>query len=187
LFSKIAGSLSAAGINILSSQSFTRGDGIALDTFFVTDALGGTLVTREERERFEEVLLKALTDESVDLSALIAKQRAARPLYQSNEGERIPTRIHLDNESSATRTIVEVETEDRIGLLYAIAQVFAELQLDISVAKILTEKGAAVDTFYVTDILGHKIDDAASLKLIERRLHESIRALDPPESASRAA
>jgi [protein-PII] uridylyltransferase len=187
LFSKIAGSLSAAGINILSSQSFTRGDGIALDTFFVTDAQGGTLVRREERERFEEVLLKVLTDESVDVPALIARQRAARPLYQSHEGERIPTRIHLDNESSETRTIVEIETEDRIGLLYAIAQVFAELQLDISVAKILTEKGAAVDTFYVTDILGQKIHDAASLKLIERRLRESIHALDAPESASRAA
>ena len=115
--------------------------------------------------------------------ALIAKQRTARPLYQSHEGERIPTSIVIDNESSATRTIIEVETEDRIGLLYTIAQVFAELELDIAVAKILTEKGAAVDTFYVTDILGKKIEDAPVLKLIERRLHESILALDRPPRA----
>ena len=186
LFSKIAGSLSAAGINILSSQSFTRSDGIALDSFFVTDAHGGILVTREERERFEEILLKVLTEETADLPALIAKQRTARPLYQSHEGERIPTRIHMDNESSATRTIIEVETEDRIGLLYTISQVFTELELDIAVAKILTEKGAAVDTFYVTDILGKKIEDPATLKLIERRLHESIGAIEPPQSAQAA-
>jgi len=184
LFSKIAGSLSAAGINILSSQSFTRGDGIALDTFFVTDAQGGTVVTREVRDRFEEILLKVLTDETVDLPALIAKQRTARPLYQSHEGERIPTRIHIDNESSATRTIIEVETEDRIGLLYAISQVFTELELDIAVAKILTEKGAVVDTFYVTDALGAKLYDAAVLKLLERRLRESILALDQPQRAA---
>lgn len=186
LFSKITGSLSAAGLNILSSQSFTRNDGIALDTFYVSDAQGGTLVTREGRDRFEEILLKVLTEQPVDLPVLIAKQRTARPLYQSHAGEQIPTRIEIDNQSSVTRTIVEVETEDRIGLLYTIAQVFAELELNIAVAKILTEKGAAVDTFYVTDILGKKIEDAPMLKLIERRLQESIRALDPPQSAKAA-
>jgi [protein-PII] uridylyltransferase len=186
LFSKIAGSVSAAGINILSSHSFTRTDGIALDTFFVTDAEGGTMVKREERQRFEEILMKVLMDQPVDLPALIARQRSARPLYQSHEGERIPTRIEIDNESSATRTIIEVETEDRIGLLYTISQVFSELELDIAVAKILTEKGAAVDTFYVTDILGRKIEDPAALRLIDRRLRESIFALDQA-SAGRTA
>lgn len=185
LFSKITGSLSAAGINILSSQTFTRTDGIAIDTFYVTDAQGGTLVTREGRERFEDIVLKVLTLQAVDLPALIARQRTARPLYQSNAGERIPVRVEIDNNSSTTRTIIEVETEDRIGLLYTIAQVFAELELNIAVAKILTEKGAAVDTFYVTDILGRKVEEPAALKLVERRLHEAIAALDQP--AAKAA
>jgi [protein-PII] uridylyltransferase len=185
LFSKIAGSLSAAGINILSSQSFTRTDGIALDTFFVTDGQGGTLVTREERERFEDILFKVLTGRDVDLPTLIAKQRTARPLYQAHDGERLETRIRVDNQSSEARTIIEVETEDRLGLLYTISQVFAELELDIGVAKILTEKGAAVDTFYVTDILGKKIEDAAMLKLIERRLHEALSASE--SSTAKAA
>ena len=186
LFSKITGSLSAAGINILSSQSFTRNDGIALDTFYVADAEGGRLVTHEGRDRFENVLLKVLTEQPVDLPALIAKQRTARPLYQSHEGERIPTRIDIDSNSSDTRTIIEVETEDRIGLLYAISQVFTELEINIAVAKILTERGAAVDTFYVADILGRKIEEAPLLKLIERRLHEAIRALDQPAAAKAA-
>jgi len=182
LFSKITGSLSAAGINILSSQSFTRTDGIAIDTFYVADAQGGSLVTREERERFEEILLQVLTLQTVDLPALIAKQRTAVTRYQSLEGERIPTQIALDNHSSSTRTIIEVETEDRIGLLYALAQVFAELELNIAVAKILTERGAAVDTFYVTDMLGKKIEDAPMLKLTERRLREAVAALDAPRT-----
>jgi [protein-PII] uridylyltransferase len=187
LFSKITGSLSAAGINILGSQSFTRADGIALDTFYVTDATGGTLVKREERERFEEIVLKAFGSEDVNFPALIAKQRMARPLYQSHEGEQIPTRIDMDNESSETRTVIEIETEDRIGLLFTISQAFSELGVDIAVAKILTEKGAAIDTFYVTDIVHEKITDPELLRRIERRLREAIAALDAPANMARAA
>jgi [protein-PII] uridylyltransferase len=187
LFSKITGSLSAAGINILGSQSFTRDDGIALDTFYVTDAAGGTMVTKEEKERFEEIVLKAFSPDSVNFAALIAKQKMARPLYQSHAGERIPTRIHIDNDSSETRTVIEVETEDRIGLLYTISQVFAELGVDISVAKILTEKGAAIDTFYVTDVAHEKIVDPEQLAEMERRLRQGIASLDAPVTVARAA
>ncbi len=187
LFSKITGSLSASGINILSSQSFTRADGIALDTFYVTDAAGGTVVTRDERERFEEIVLKAFSMEPVNFAALIAKQKKARPLYQSHEGERIPTRLHIDNESSDTRTVIEVETEDRIGLLYTISQVFSELGVDIAVAKILTDKGAAIDTFYVTNTAREKIIDPGELSRMEQRLRQAITALDAPLKTARAA
>jgi len=97
LFSKIAGSFSAAGINILSAQIFTRADGIVLDTFFVTDARTGTMVAKEDREKFEETLLKVLLGQINDLGPLIVRQKAARPLYQSLEGERIPLHIDFDN------------------------------------------------------------------------------------------
>src|SRR4029434_7855667 len=111
LFSKIAGSFSAAGINILSAQVFTRSDGIVLDTFFVTDARTGNLVNREERENFEDILRRALIEESFDFRNLIARQKTARPLYQSLEGERIPTQIHFDNDTSQTHTVIDIETE----------------------------------------------------------------------------
>src|SRR4051812_12325851 len=143
LFSKITGSLSAAGINILSAQIFTRADGIVLDTFFVTDALSGSMVSRDARDRFESLLFQTLsTSDEIDFRPLIYRQKAVRPLYQSLEGERIPTRIHFDNETSETRTVIDVETEDRVGLLYVISQALTECKLDIALAKILTEKGA---------------------------------------------
>ena len=126
LFSKIAGSFSAAGLNILSAQIFTRTDGIVLDTFFVTDGQTGGMVPREARDKFENILLNALTKDDVDFPALIAKQKTTRPLYQTWSGERIPTRIHFDNDTSQRHTVIEIETEDRFGLLYVISQALSE-------------------------------------------------------------
>ena len=40
LFSLIAGTLAAHGVNIISAQIHTRGDGIAIDTFQVNDPTG---------------------------------------------------------------------------------------------------------------------------------------------------
>lgn len=174
LFSKIAGSLSAAGINILSAQIFTRTDGIVLDTFYVTDARGGGLINVEERGQFEMLLLKALTEEEVNFHSLIARQKAARPLYQSLEGEKIPTRIDFDNETSENRTVIDIETEDRLGLLYVISQTLAELRMDISLAKISTEKGAASDSFYVAELDGQRILSPARQQFIAKSLRAAL-------------
>ncbi len=178
LFSKIAGSLSAAGLNILSARIFTRSDGIVLDTFFVQDAKTGTLAGAEARDKFENVLFKALMGEEVDFQAQIAKQKVTRPVYQAYAGERMPTKIHFDNEASETRTLLEIETEDRIGLLYAISQTLSELDLDISAARISTEKGAAIDALYLRELDGSKVEAVERQKAIERRLRQSIHTLD---------
>jgi len=175
LFSKIAGSFAAAGLNILSAQIFTRNDGIVLDMFYVIDARTGGLVNRGERELFESTLARALVEEEMDFRALIARQKMARPLYQALEGDRMPTRIDFDNDTSANRTILEIETEDHVGLLYVISQALTELNLDISLAKISTEKGAAIDTFYVCEQDGQKIVWPERQQLIEQRLRAGLR------------
>jgi [protein-PII] uridylyltransferase len=178
LFGQIAGSLSAAGLTILSAQIFTRGDDIALDTFFVADARTGNLADHEQHRQFERFLGQLLAGQRLDLPALIGRQQATRPLYQAYTGEHISTQIRFDNAASETRTLVEIETEDRIGLLYAIAQTLTELRLDISAARICTEKGAAIDTFYVQEIGGGKIVQPERQENIERRLRHAIHALD---------
>jgi [protein-PII] uridylyltransferase len=178
LFRKIAGSFSAAGLNILSAQIFTRRDDIVLDTFFVADAITGNLAGADQRERFEKVLHKALTGEEVDFHALIGRQKITRPLYQAYTGEKIPTRIYIDNEASESRTLIEIETEDRIGLLYTISQTLTELALDISAAKISTEKGAAIDTFYVRELTGGKVASPERQQAIEHQLRHAIHKLD---------
>lgn len=178
LFEKIAGCLSAAGLNIMGAQIFTRGDGIVLDTFFVNDGRTGNLASREQRERFSELLEAVLTGEAVNLHKLIAQQAGLRPAYSAYLGERIGTQIRFDNSASDDRTLIEIETEDRLGLLHAISQTLAAQHLDISAARIVTERGAAVDSFYVREINGGQITDRGRQVALELALRSAISELD---------
>ena len=96
----------------------------------------------------------------------------------ATEGERIPLRVQFDNDTSETRTVIDIETEDRVGLLYAISQVFADQKLDVVLAKISTEKGAAIDTFYVTDLDGQKIYSPEYQRSIHDNIRRAIAELD---------
>jgi [protein-PII] uridylyltransferase len=75
---------------------------------------------------------------------------------------------------------VDIQTPDRLGLLYRILRGFAELEVNISLSRIATEKGAAIDSFYVTDTRGKKVTDPDRIKA----LHEALKAatLEPAEA-----
>ena len=47
--------------------------------------------------------------------------------------------------------MVEVDAVDRLGLLSDFFRVIGELHLEVAHARINTDKGAAQDTFYLTD------------------------------------
>ena len=177
MFSKIAGCFTAAGLNILTAQIFTRTDGIILDTFFVIDAKTGAPAKREERDRFDGFLQEALTGH-LDLAPLIARQKVATPLYKAWGEGLIPTLIRLDNDTSDYYTIIEVQTEDRVGLLYTISQTLSDLKLDISLAKICTEKGAAIDSFYVAQADSQKVRAREYLQSVEEQLKGAIAGLE---------
>jgi len=178
LFNQIAGSFSAAGLNILSAQIFTRSDYIVLDSFFVTDARTGALANREERDKFETLLNKTLCGGKVAFDGMVEKKSSLRPAYQSYDGESMPTRIQFIDLQQRGRSAVEVETEDRVGLLYAISGALAELGVNITAAKIVTEKGAAIDTFYVNELDGLPITDPGRRAHIESCLQLAIQKLD---------
>jgi [protein-PII] uridylyltransferase len=177
LFSKVTGALTAAGLNILSAQIFTRRDGLILDTFAVVDAQTGLPVRKEEREKCERLLRDTLAH-GLDLAPLIVPRQSFAPLYHSVEGEHIPTVIRFDNDASEFRTVLDLETEDHVGLLYAVSRTLSELALDISLAKICTEKGAAVDSFYVSEMDGRRLTAPERQGQIERGLRATIRRLE---------
>ena len=176
LFSRVTGVLAECGFNILSAQIFTRDDSIVIDRFFLTDGRTGGLPDTEQREKFETRLKKALKSfEDLDLD--FAQLPESGVEYTSLSGERIPTRIYFDNHVSEEFTVLDLEAEDHIGLLYAVTHTLTTLGLSIELARINTAKGGANDSFYVVDENGAKLEDTARQQFVESMLRHVIAAL----------
>ena len=169
LFTTISGALAATGLNILSARVFSRSDGIIIDTFFVVNAKTGGLAKRAERDKFSKLITQALLldgDSEFEEQAMVKRE--------DTEEWQLPTRIRIDTQSVESRTIVEVESEDRLGLLHRISNVLTRHDLNIHVARISTEKGAAIDTFYVRTMSGGKPTDENKLNELKRALETEL-------------
>jgi [protein-PII] uridylyltransferase len=162
LLSWIAGSLALAGLSILTAHVFTTEDGVAADLFEVEGVWEKDVPDRRWRE-FRGMLRRAV-DGSMSLERRVDEKRRWYP------EPKVPTpvTVRLDNTSSDFATVIEVGAPDRLGLLYDITRTFAELGLDVHLAKVATYEGRVVDSFYVRDGMGRKLAD--DLEEIDRAL-----------------
>ncbi len=170
LFSLIAGTLAAHGINVLSAQIHTRADGIAIDTFQVNDPLGEAVTEEARWRRTLDALRRVMRGEET-VEALLARRKAGRGQAETVPG---PPKISIDNHVSDTHTVVEVKCPDRVGLLYAITRTLCAQGLDIGSARIATEIDHGYDTFYVSDRQGRRLEDPAAMARLREALEEAL-------------
>jgi [protein-PII] uridylyltransferase len=170
LFSLIAGSLAAHGINILSAQIHTRADGIAIDTFQVNDPFGEAVTEEARWRRTLQALRRVLLGEQ-KVDELLAARRGGRSGDDAVPG---PAKVSVDNHLSDTHTVVEVKCPDRVGLLYLITRTLAGFDLSIASARIATDIDHAFDTFYVADRHGHRIEDPDAMARVRAALEDAL-------------
>ncbi|HWP77952.1 MAG TPA: [protein-PII] uridylyltransferase, partial [Methylomirabilota bacterium] len=170
LFSLIAGTLAAQGINILSAQIHTRADGIVIDTFQVNDPFGEAVTEEARWRRTLEALRRVLRGEA-SVEELLARRRA---VHAGPEGVAGPPKISLDNQLSDSHTVLEVKCPDRVGLLYVITRTLSAQGLDIASARIATEIDQAYDTFYLTDRQGRRLEDDPAMGRVRESLEDAL-------------
>jgi [protein-PII] uridylyltransferase len=175
LFSLLAGAIAAAGGNIVDARIFTLSNGMALDTFWVQDAEGGPFERPDRLARLSVTVEQTLGGRPLpDLDQRLSAYKSRFDVFP------VVPRVLIDNNASATHTVIEVNGRDRPGLLYRVTAALTELKLQISSAKISTFGQRAVDVFYVKDLYGLKIEADPRLKTIRARLLE---ALEPTAAA----
>lgn len=171
LFSKIAGSFAVAGLNILSATIWTREDQIVIDHFQICTNQFGAATHPLDRQNFEKNLNLSLTDQEINFDKELNRLKSVT--RQSQDEDDLLFALGLDNESSDQHTLLHLKARDRIGILYHISNCLADQNISIVYARITTEKGAALDTFYLTDNQGKKITDPA----LQKRLLKSLNQL----------
>ena len=154
LFSRAAGVLALRGLDVLQADAYSSPAGMAVSSFRIVppDApVDWDRVTFDVRRSLRGHLA---------LEARIAERARVYRRRRALSATRAATSVTFDAESATGATIVEVRTEDHIGVLYKVTRVLAEMGLDIRSAKIQTLANEVVDSFYVVGPDGPVIDEA---------------------------
>ena len=175
LFFRIAGAINLAGGNIIDARIHTNRMGKAVDNFLVLDPLGKPFSEDQQLARLKKSIEDALANK-IDMVPRLAK----RPLKQSRaENFRVAPQVLFDNDASNRFTVIEVNATDRPALLNRLTRAMFEASLIINSAHITQFGERAVDTFYVTDLLGGKIVAEGRLEKVKQALLDAIAAGEP--------
>jgi [protein-PII] uridylyltransferase len=170
-FVQMAGCFAAQLIDVNSAALFAGPAGLVLDSFTLTEARGGRPLTRGETRALEKVF-KAVLLEGKDVSDEV--NRADSRLYSLRKpSSTVRTLIAFDNKSSREYTVIDVETGDRTGLLFDIAQAIKDEDLDIATARIVTDARHVHDSFYVSSDKG-KIETEHAQTAVREAVHKAI-------------
>ena len=164
LLRRISAALAAYSINILSADAYTRDDGIALDLFKVTTNEEEAVTEEIHQLSFVTTLYEISGKKEYDPSNYLEKPKnylQKTPITDYT----VPTRAIIDNDSDPIYTVVEIQAIDRLALLHDILATFEKQNLSITHARICTEKGMALDSFYLLDEHNNLLSDQAAQKL----------------------
>lgn len=161
LLATVAGVLTLSGFDIQGAVAYGDPDsGMALEVYRGIDRFGR--LDDAGRRDFTTMLRSAL-DGVLPLRERLSERirRYRRPAPTTDRS----VDVTVDLDASASATVIEVHAPDDVGLLASVAAVFADLDVDVSVALVSTTGTRAVDVFYVRDAHGAKPTDP---KLLQR-------------------
>lgn len=193
LFYKLAGAFSVAGLSILGAKVISRSDHIAIDTFYVVEPGRGVVQSAHIQETFARTVEAALVQNKDLFPDILAQAKkhatSSRYLSSSKNGDALhtsfPPTVDVYHELSMQRTIVEVQARDEIGLLFRLGKTISDQGFDITFARVGTERGVAIDTFYIEDASHGAVADPARLHTLRDALQlvispvEDVPAVQP--------
>ncbi|CAN5441387.1 [protein-PII] uridylyltransferase [soil metagenome] len=164
VFNRVAGALALHDLDVVEANVYSEG-GVAVDEFRVT--VGGSGVLPWDDVRAD--IIKSLEGRLAVQARLDERARNTRRRDRLGPSQ-FPSRVRCDNDATGGATVLEAVGPDRLGLLFGLTRALADLDLDVSSAKIHTMGSDVVDTFDVSLAGGGKVIDAEHQGEIRRAL-----------------
>jgi len=169
-FSQVTGTLGSLGLSILNAEIFSTRDKKIMDTFIIQDHNGQAVTDADTIGQIERRLLTALKS-----NAIYEGQSNSRKPRQLKAFDH-PTVVEFEQDYLNSRTVMEISALDMPGLLSVVANVIAEMNIDITHAKISTLGEKIDDIFYLTTPEGKAITDQSTLEQLRENLVASLEA-----------
>ena len=172
LFAGITSTLNQIGLDILDARVITTEAGLVLDTFTVIDAQ-----RRPIEDRFQ---IADITTRVTRIARNPSKEKALarRPLSRRLKAFSMPTEITFSTDTTRRRTVMELITSDRPGLLSLIGKALAECEISLHSAKIGTFGERVEDVFYLTDKRKQPLRDETQFACLGARIRELLDSSD---------
>ncbi len=168
LFSRTTALLDQMGLTVTDARIITSKRGYAVNTYHLLNAAGESILDRYQADELVERLQKELA--AGDTGTGIVTRPAPRRLRHFP----VKTRVSFIDDELSRRTILELITTDRPGLLSRVGRAFYECDVELHNAKIATFGSQAEDVFYISDRSGKPLTES-SRTCLEKTL---IRLLD---------
>lgn len=157
--------LEQLNLNVVDARISSSSDSFSLSSFIVLDENNKPFGKDEERkERARKRLFDELDDPN-DYPEII-KRRTPRHLKLFS----FPTEVTFSNDTQNQRTIMEVITPDRPGLLAKIGLAMFNHDVSLLSARIATLGERVEDVFCITDKKGHPISDPKLCAALSREI-----------------
>ena len=174
LFAEVTGVLALHGLNVRSAVVAGE-NGVAVEIFTVEPARGRWPAAARLTDDLAGVM-----DGSLPIERKLAERaRIYRNEHRVVTPHLVSTQVSVDNNASATASVVEVRAEDVVGQLHRITQALVDCRLDVNSAKVSTFGSAVVDSFYVHGPDGGKLTDLQLIADVEAAIRQRIEPNDP--------
>jgi [protein-PII] uridylyltransferase len=172
LLARIFGVLALHNLNVLAAKIFTWADGTAVDTIEISSTIQEKYENQNWQTMAEELGLAI--QQRLGLEYRLSRKLA--PLRTKPQGvqQRLAAKVTINNAASELYSVIEVFSEDRIGVLYDITKTLSDFGISIYRARIGSKADQIVDVFYVLDQDGSKIEDPAFIDELRQGLKYAV-------------